>query len=181
MIAHEMGAHPASPLIAAPARRLCKCPDRGALVGDVSGVSALTVNAPIILSSLHYTREAEREADQYAFALLRKSGRSPNDFADAMRRFEAMEFCLVLRVTAHDEALKQSGPNVDHRDERAARAHHRPTMHGQAGQSASRGGTASLPNSGTRIVKPATCTRTRSPVNVSQRPRLRPASSCAAG
>ena len=34
----------------------------GALVGDVSGVSALTVNAPILLSTLHYTRESEREA-----------------------------------------------------------------------------------------------------------------------
>ena len=121
VIAHEMGhiqhRHSLRRLLEGSASALVV----GALVGDVSGVSALTVNAPIILSSLHYTREAEREADQYAFALLRKSGRSPNDFADAMRRFEAMEFCLALRVTAHDEALKQSGPNVDHRDERAAR------------------------------------------------------------
>ena len=70
----------------------------GALVGDVSGVSTLTVNAPILLSTLHYTRESEREADQYAFDLLSKSGRSPKDFADAMRRFEAMELCMALRA-----------------------------------------------------------------------------------
>lgn len=93
----------------------------GALVGDVSGVSALTVNAPVVLSTLHYTRESERESDQYAFDLLRKSGRSPKDFADAMRRFEAMELCMALRQKSRDEALKTAGPGVDRRSEEAAK------------------------------------------------------------
>jgi Zn-dependent protease with chaperone function len=70
----------------------------GALAGDVSGVSALVTAAPVILSTLHYTRESEREADEYAFALLQKIGRSPNDFADAMRRFQDMELCVALRA-----------------------------------------------------------------------------------
>ncbi len=69
----------------------------GAIAGDVSGVSALVTTAPVILSSLHYTRESEAEADQYAFALLKKTGRSPIDFADAMRRFRVMEDCVGLR------------------------------------------------------------------------------------
>lgn len=69
----------------------------GALMGDVSGVTALATSAPLVLSTLHYTRESEAEADQYAFALLAKSGRSPKDFADAMRRFRAMEICMILR------------------------------------------------------------------------------------
>jgi Zn-dependent protease with chaperone function len=69
----------------------------GAIAGDVSGVSALVTTAPVILSTLHYTRESEAEADQYAFALLKKIGRSPNDFADAMRRFNVMEDCEALR------------------------------------------------------------------------------------
>jgi Zn-dependent protease with chaperone function len=70
----------------------------GALVGDVSGVSALVTTAPVILSSLAYTRESEAEADRYAFDLLTKVGRSPVDFADAMRRFDAMEDCMMLRA-----------------------------------------------------------------------------------
>jgi Zn-dependent protease with chaperone function len=69
----------------------------GALVGDVSGVSALVTTAPVILSSLAYTRESEAEADRYAFALLRSAGRSTIDFADAMRRFNVMEDCMILR------------------------------------------------------------------------------------
>jgi Zn-dependent protease with chaperone function len=69
----------------------------GAIAGDVSGVSALVTTAPVILSTLHYTRESEAEADQYAFALLKKIGRSPTDFADAMRRFNTMEDCMALR------------------------------------------------------------------------------------
>jgi Zn-dependent protease with chaperone function len=77
----------------------------GAVAGDVSGVSALVTTAPLILSTLHYTRESEAEADQYAFALLKKTGRSPIDFADAMRRFNVMEDCMALRAS---EGLKDN-------------------------------------------------------------------------
>ncbi len=70
----------------------------GALAGDVSGVSAMVTAAPVILSTLKYTRESEREADQYAFELLRKVGRSPQDFADAMQRLELMELCFALQA-----------------------------------------------------------------------------------
>lgn len=98
VIAHELGhvhhRHSLRHLLEGSASALIV----GALVGDVSGVSTLTVNAPILLSTLHYTRESEREADQYAFDLLSKSGRSPKDFADAMRRFEAMELCMAMRA-----------------------------------------------------------------------------------
>ena len=74
---------------------------------SASGVSALVTAAPLLLSTLHYTREAEMEADHYAFVLLTKSGLSANDFADAMRRFEAMELCKELRENARD--LTKSG------------------------------------------------------------------------
>jgi Zn-dependent protease with chaperone function len=121
VIAHELGhvhhRHSLRHLLEGSASALIV----GALVGDVSGVSTLTVNAPILLSTLHYTRESEREADQYAFDLLRRDGRSPKDFADAMRRFEAMELCMAMRAKARDEALKQAGSNVDHREEPAAK------------------------------------------------------------
>ena len=103
VIAHELGhvhhRHSLRHLLAGSASSLMV----GALLGDVSGVSALVTTAPLILSTLHYTREAEMEADQYAFDLLKKSGRSPKDFADAMRRFEAMELCMELRQKLRED------------------------------------------------------------------------------
>ena len=102
VIAHELGhvqhRHSLRHLLAGSASSLMV----GALLGDVSGVSTLVTAAPLLLSTLHYTREAEMEADQYAFDLLKKSGRSANDFADAMRRFEAMELCMALRDKQRD-------------------------------------------------------------------------------
>jgi Zn-dependent protease with chaperone function len=37
------------------------------------------------------------QADRYAHDLLTKAGYSPKDFADAMRRLEAMEACYEIR------------------------------------------------------------------------------------
>ena len=103
VIAHELGhvqhRHSLRHLLAGSASSLMV----GALLGDVSGVSTLVTAAPLLLSTLHYTREAEREADQYAFDLLKKSGRSATDFAAAMRRFEAMELCMQLRQKLRED------------------------------------------------------------------------------
>jgi Zn-dependent protease with chaperone function len=97
VIAHELGhiqhRHSLRHLLAGSASALIV----GALMGDVSGVSALATSAPLLLTTLHYTREAEVEADRYAFDLLKKAGRSPKDFADSMRRLEVMELCVALR------------------------------------------------------------------------------------
>ena len=117
VIAHELGhidrRHSLRHLLEGSASALLV----GALMGDVSGVSALATSAPLVLSTLHYTREAEAEADQYAFALLARSGRSPKDFADAMRRFEAMETCLALRdkdlETGKNKTWKIGDPTDD--------------------------------------------------------------------
>jgi Zn-dependent protease with chaperone function len=97
VLAHEIGhiyhRHSLKHLLAGSASALIV----GAIAGDVSGVSALVTSAPVILSSLAYTRESEAEADRYAFDLLKKVGRSPVDFADAMRRLQMMEDCMALR------------------------------------------------------------------------------------
>ena len=118
VIAHELGhvhhRHSLRHLLAGSASALMV----GALLGDVSGVSALVTSAPLILSTLHYTREAEMEADQYAFDLLKKSGRSPKDFADAMRRFEAMELCMELRRNSREEAIKRTEAARDSSNDR---------------------------------------------------------------
>ena len=120
VIAHELGhvhhRHSLRHLLAGSASALMV----GALLGDVSGVSALVTSAPLILSTLHYTREAEMEADQYAFDLLKKSGRSPKDFADAMRRFEAMELCMEFRSNSREEAIKRTEAARDSSNDREA-------------------------------------------------------------
>lgn len=55
------------------------------LFGDVSG-SSLTVSMPTVLLETGFSREHEREADEFAFALLLRQGRSPQAFADMLRR-----------------------------------------------------------------------------------------------
>jgi Zn-dependent protease with chaperone function len=60
----------------------------GMLFGDVSG-SSLAVSVPAVLLSNGFSRGHEREADAYAFALLREHGQSPAAFAAVMRRLSA--------------------------------------------------------------------------------------------
>lgn len=55
------------------------------LIGDVSG-SSLTVAMPTVLLETGFSRGHEREADDFAFALLKRKGISPNAFADALAR-----------------------------------------------------------------------------------------------
>lgn len=57
----------------------------GMLFGDMSG-SSLAVSIPAVLLSNGFSRGHEREADAYAFGLLRRKGRSPKAFASMMRR-----------------------------------------------------------------------------------------------
>ena len=57
----------------------------GLILGDASG-SSLAVAVPATLLSNGFSREHEREADQYAFALLKRHGKSPKDFASLMSR-----------------------------------------------------------------------------------------------
>lgn len=120
VIAHELGhihhRHTLRHLLQGSASALIV----GALLGDVSGVSALITTAPIVLSSLHYTRQGEREADQYAFALLKKSGRSASDFADAMQRLEAMHTCLELRAKLLKKNFGSVAKGVDADDNHAS-------------------------------------------------------------
>jgi Zn-dependent protease with chaperone function len=117
VIAHEIGhiyhRHSLKHLLAGSASALIV----GAIAGDVSGVSALVTTAPVILSSLAYTRESEAEADQYAFDLLRKAGRSPIDFADSMRRLQLMEDCFELRN--EDLTRSREQPPTEADDEEA--------------------------------------------------------------
>ena len=56
----------------------------GAIAGDAGSVSGFGASAPALLLELKHSRESESQADEYAFALLRKQGISPAAFADIM-------------------------------------------------------------------------------------------------
>ena len=58
----------------------------GFLFGDLSGTGSLSVSIPVLLLESGFSRDHEREADAFAFALLKRRGRSPADFATAMSR-----------------------------------------------------------------------------------------------
>lgn len=61
----------------------------GFLFGDLSGTGSLSVSIPVLLLESGFSRTHEREADGFAFALLKRRGRSPADFATAMSRLSA--------------------------------------------------------------------------------------------
>lgn len=62
-----------------------------ALTGDVSGSSEIFLALPVMLTELAYSREFEREADQYALTYLRSSDISPVHFARLMKRIKEKE------------------------------------------------------------------------------------------
>jgi Zn-dependent protease with chaperone function len=59
-----------------------------AIYGDVTAITGLAATAPTVLAQTGYSRAHEREADVFAFALLKKIGRSPRAFASAMKSLE---------------------------------------------------------------------------------------------
>ena len=61
-----------------------------AIYGDVASLTGIAVTVPTALVHSGYSRDFEREADTFAFALLNKTGRSPRDFASAMRALESL-------------------------------------------------------------------------------------------
>lgn len=58
----------------------------GFLFGDLSGTGSLSVSVPVLLLESGFSRDHEREADAFAFGLLKQRDRSPADFARVMRR-----------------------------------------------------------------------------------------------
>jgi Zn-dependent protease with chaperone function len=60
-----------------------------ALLGDASSVASIATTLPTVMLHTSYSRDFERESDQFAFALLKKTGRSPKLFAEALAAMEA--------------------------------------------------------------------------------------------
>lgn len=63
------------------------------IAGDIAGTSEFFLTIPILLTELAYSREFEREADDYAFDYLKRHGISPTHFANIMRRLETAHAC----------------------------------------------------------------------------------------
>ncbi len=59
-----------------------------AVFGDASSVASAASLAPTALLTTGYSRDFEREADAYAFEILRKTGATPADFASALQTLE---------------------------------------------------------------------------------------------
>jgi len=59
-----------------------------ALLGDASSVANLAATLPTVLVHTGYSRDFEREADGFAFALLKRTGRSPRLLGQALSTLE---------------------------------------------------------------------------------------------
>lgn len=58
------------------------------VTGDVTSTTSLAASAPILLLQAKFSRDFEREADQYGIELLRKDHISPRNFALILERLE---------------------------------------------------------------------------------------------
>jgi Zn-dependent protease with chaperone function len=89
-----------------------------AITGDATGVSELFLGLPAIMTELAYSREFEREADQYALKYLRSREIAPSHFAD-----------ILLRIDSHqEESSEAQGEQEDHRKIRNYLSTHPPTI-----------------------------------------------------
>ncbi len=68
------------------------------ITGDPSATTDLIGTIPFILTDLAWSREFEREADDYALAYLRERDLAPQNFVDIMKRME----CSQRRIRGED-------------------------------------------------------------------------------
>ncbi len=59
------------------------------ITGDVTSVTALSATLPTMLIEAKYSRDFEREADQFALRQLRENDIEPRYFADILLRLQA--------------------------------------------------------------------------------------------
>ena len=59
-----------------------------AIYGDASAVAGIAATVPTALLHAQYSQSFEREADSYAFELLKNTGRSPRDLGLALKALE---------------------------------------------------------------------------------------------
>ncbi|MEE1574021.1 MAG: M48 family metalloprotease, partial [Candidatus Neomarinimicrobiota bacterium] len=79
-----------------------------AVTGDISTVSVLAGSLPTLLTETYYSREFEREADEYSHEYLINSGISPIHFTNILNRMSDSSKGLGFPSThpSVDERLK---------------------------------------------------------------------------
>ena len=94
-----------------------------AVAGDAVGMTVLAAAMPAALLNARYSREFELEADDYAYALLHRHGRSLQPFADVLRRLAHDQ----RTADPHDPLLRylDSHPEIDERIRRTEAAQQR--------------------------------------------------------
>ena len=58
------------------------------VTGDIAATTSIAAAAPMLLLQGKYSRDYEREADQYALDLLQRSNIEPRYFASILQRME---------------------------------------------------------------------------------------------
>ena len=90
--------------------------------GDVGSASSVIVAVPTTLVYSAYSREFEREADQYAFAALKRRGLSPRAFASVMRKLDDAAAKASGEADDGDWSYLSSHPDTEERIKAAERA-----------------------------------------------------------
>jgi predicted Zn-dependent protease len=90
-----------------------------AVAGDAVSTTLLAAAIPTALLQAHYSRQFENEADDYAFALLKRHGQSPQAFADLLRRLEKRHPAFASKQPVLE--YLSTHPATEERIERAER------------------------------------------------------------
>ena len=91
-----------------------------AVLGDVSAIGGLVATLPALVMHTANSRDFEREADSFAFAMLKKTGRSPRLLGEALAALEMAEEEREARMGDCKVALDDPPPG--HKQEPAAKA-----------------------------------------------------------
>ena len=91
-----------------------------ALAGDAVGMTIMAAALPSVILQSRYSRQFETDADTYAFSHLKRHGKSPQAFADVMRRLQS----AAPRADSESglEQYLNSHPPTDERIRRAEEA-----------------------------------------------------------
>lgn len=84
-----------------------------ALLGDASAVSNIAATLPTVLVHTSFSRDFEREADGFAFRLLRRAGRSPRLLGEALATLEKRRDQPSTECTAPHDGEKSPRDTED--------------------------------------------------------------------
>lgn len=79
------------------------------IVGDFSGAGELLVSLPLVVGQMAYSRELEREADQYAIDALLEVGLDPDALADILEKLDRAHTLTNADADSATEAPPAAG------------------------------------------------------------------------